>query len=44
MMAKMAGWESRQIDSVLVFSQSPVDGDVYHHFTAGFHEYGEGKK
>ena len=31
MMAEIAGWESRQIDYVLDFSQAPIDSDVYLH-------------
>ena len=27
----MAGWESRQIDYVLAFSQAPIDSDIYLH-------------
>ena len=29
MMDEMTGWESIQIDYVLVFSQAPIDSDVY---------------
>ena len=29
--AEMAGWESRQIDYVISFFQSPIDSDVYIH-------------
>ena len=31
MIAEIAGWESRQIDYVLAFSQAPIDSDVYLH-------------
>ena len=31
MMDDMDGWESIQIDCVLVFSQAPFDSDVYIH-------------
>ena len=41
MMAEMAGWESRQIDYVLAFSQAPIDSDVYLHLPAGFHVNGK---
>ena len=37
LMDEMAGWESRQIDYVLSFSQPPIDSDVYLHLPAGFH-------
>ena len=43
MMAEMARWESRQIDYVLPFSQSPIDSDVYPHLPTGFHVDGEDK-
>ena len=33
MMADMAGWESRQIDYVIAFSQVTIDSDVYLHLT-----------
>ena len=32
MMAEISGWESRQIDYVLAFSQAPIDSDVYLHW------------
>ena len=41
MMTEMAGWESRQIDYVLAFSQATIDSDVYLHLPAGFHVDGE---
>ena len=41
MMDEMAGWESRQIDYFLDFSQSPIDSDFYLHLPAGFHVDGE---
>ena len=31
MMDEIAGWESRQIDYFLAFSQAPIDSDVYLH-------------
>ena len=31
MIAEIAGWESRQIDYVLAFSQARIDSDVYFH-------------
>ena len=41
MMAEMPGWESRKFYYVLVFSQAPIDSDVYLHLPAGFHVDGE---
>ena len=43
MMAEISGWESRQIDHVLAFSQSPIDSDVYLHLPLVFHADGEEK-
>ena len=36
MMAGLAGWESRQIDNVLVLSQSPIGSYVYLHLPEVF--------
>ena len=36
-MAEMDGWELIKIYYVIVFSQAPIDGDVYLHLPAGFH-------
>lgn len=41
MMVNMSGWESRQIDYVLAFSQAPIDSNDYLHLPAGFHVNGE---
>ena len=35
--ADMAGWESRNIDYALSFSQALIDSDFYLHVPAGFH-------
>ena len=43
MMNEMTSWESRQIDYVLDSYQETIDGDVYIHLPAGFHEYCEDK-
>ena len=37
LLAEMAGWESRQVDYGLAFSQAPIDATVYCHLPAGFH-------
>ena len=37
MVAEMSGWESRQIDYVLDFSQTPIGSDVYLHLSGVFH-------
>ena len=37
MMADMAGWESRQIDYVVVFFQAPIDSAFYLHLPVVFH-------
>ena len=36
-LVEMTGFESRQIDDVLDFSQAPIDSDAYLHLLAGFH-------
>ena len=37
LLTEMAGWESRQIDYVLAFSQAPIDSTVYCRLPTGFH-------
>ena len=43
MMDEMAGWESRQIDYVIAFSQAPIYSDVYISLQEVFYVDGEEK-